>query len=106
MPLPSIGRTKNGRHRDAAPQQQVEAAPDHELENYLAALAPEGDVETTETGRRFGNAQVYQLRLSLEANEQLRQLAARHQTSPLALAQEWIMQRLAWETQGQQQNHY
>jgi hypothetical protein len=105
VPLPSLGRTKNGRHRDAAPQ-QVEAAPDHDLENYLAALAPEGDVETTETGRRFGNAQVYQLRLSLEANEQLRQLAARHQTSPLALAQEWITQRLAWETQGQQQNRY
>ncbi|AHI01797.1 hypothetical protein BC739_009012 [Kutzneria viridogrisea] len=106
MPLPSLGRAKNGKHREPAREQQVEAAPDHDLENYLAALAPEGDVETTGSGRRFGNAQVYQLRLSLVANEQLRELAARHQTSPLALAQEWITQRLAWETQGQQSSQY
>ena len=106
MPLPSLGRKKDGRHREPAREQQ-EAAPDHELENYLAALAPEGDVETTGSGRRFGNAQVYQLRLSLTANEQLRELAAMHQTSPLALAQEWITQRLAWEAQNSQQHgHY
>ena len=97
---------KNGRHREPAREQQQDAAPDHELENYLAALAPEGDVETTGSGRRFGNAQVYQLRLSLTANEQLRELAAMHQTSPLALAQEWITQRLAWESQNQQHGHY
>ena len=106
VPLPSLGRKKDGRHREPAREQQQEAAPDHELENYLAALAPEGDVETTGSGRRFGNAQVYQLRLSLTANEQLRELAAMHQTSPLALAQEWITQRLAWESQNNQQNHY
>ena len=105
VPLPSLGRKKDGRHREPAREQQ-EAAPDHELENYLAALSPEGDVETTGSGRRFGNAQVYQLRLSLTANEQLRELAAMHQTSPLALAQEWITQRLAWESQNNQQNHY
>ena len=105
VPLPSLGRKKDGRHREPAREQQ-EAAPDHELENYLAALAPEGDVETTGSGRRFGNAQVYQLRLTLTANEQLRELAAMHQTSPQALAQEWITQRLAWESQNNQQNHY
>lgn len=73
--------------------------PDHELESYLAALSPEGDPETTGTGRRFGGAEVYQLRLSLMANEQLRELAAHYQTSPMALAQEWVLQRLEWEAQ-------
>jgi aryl-alcohol dehydrogenase-like predicted oxidoreductase len=69
------------------------------LENYLAALAPDSEVETTGTGRRFGNAQVYQLRLQLTANEQLRELAAQHGTSPQALAQEWVLQRLGWEAE-------
>lgn len=85
------------RHRPDAPQQGEQ--PDHELESYLAALSPEGDAETTGTGRRFGGAEVYQLRLSLMANEQLRELAAHYQTSPMALAQEWVMQRLEWEAQ-------
>jgi aryl-alcohol dehydrogenase-like predicted oxidoreductase len=69
------------------------------LENYLAALAPDSDVETTDTGRRFGNAQVYQLRLQLTADEQLRELAAHHGTSPQALVQEWVLQRLGWEAE-------
>lgn len=87
-----------GRHRtEAAPGE--EALPDHELESYLAALSPEGDPETTGSGRRFGGSQVYQLRLSLMANEQLREIAVHNQTSPLALAQEWVMQRLEWEAQ-------
>lgn len=86
-----------GRHRDA--QEQEETLPDHELESYLAALSPEGDPETTGSGRRFGGSQVYQLRMSLMANEQLREIAAHNQTSPLALAQEWVMQRLEWEAQ-------
>jgi aryl-alcohol dehydrogenase-like predicted oxidoreductase len=33
------------------------------------------------------------------ANEQLREIAAHNGTSPLALAQEWVMQRLEWEVQ-------
>jgi hypothetical protein len=101
VPLPSLGRIRNskqaadGRHRPQA----EELAPDTELENYLAALAPEADVETTASGRRFGNAEVYQLRLSLISNEQLREVAAHRQTSPQALAQEWVMERLSWESQ-------
>ena len=87
----------NGRHRTAG--ELEEHRPDHELESYLAALSPEGDPETTGTGRRFGGSQVYQLRLSLMANEQLREIAAHNQTSPLALAQDWVMQRLEWEAQ-------
>ena len=79
--------------------EQGEALPDHELESYLAALSPEGDPESTGSGRRFGGSQVYQLRLSLMANEQLKEIAAHNQTSPLALAQEWVMQRLEWEAQ-------
>ena len=99
MPLGSLGRTRNGRHRP--PAQEQELVPDHELESYLAALSPESEVETTGTGRRFGNAQVYQLRMSLIANEQLRELAHARGTSPQALATEWVMQRLQWETQQQ-----
>lgn len=87
-----------GRHRTDVPAQD-DHLPDHELESYLAALSPEGDPESTGSGRRFGGAEVYQLRLSLMANEQLRELAALHQTSPMALAQEWVLQRLEWEAQ-------
>lgn len=96
--IPSLGRTKTGRHRPVAVDDDPQA-PGRELENYLAALAPEVDVETTGTGRRFGNAEVYQLRLQQAANEQLRELAAAHGTSPQALAQEWVMQRLGWEAE-------
>ena len=87
-----------GRHRTEM-QEQEEQLPDEELESYLAALSPEGDLETTGSGRRFEGAQVYQLRLSLMANEQLKDLASHRQTSPLALAQEWVTQRLEWECQ-------
>ncbi|WP_018686566.1 hypothetical protein [Actinokineospora enzanensis] len=108
MPFPSFGRsrtdlkavgTNTGRHRTVGREQAEDALPDRELESYLAALAPEADTETTASGRRFGGAEVYQLRLSLMANEQLRELAAYRQTSPMALAQEWVMQRLEWEAQ-------
>jgi hypothetical protein len=104
VPLPSLGRSKSGRHRP--PQQEVplegELAPevdtDDELTSYLAALAPEtADVETTASGTSFGTAQVYQLRLTLMDNEQLKELAAERQTSPQALATEWVAQRLQWE---------
>lgn len=96
VPLPSLGRTRTGRHRTVEPPHQDPQAPDHELESYLAALAPVGDPESTGSGR-FSNSQVYQLRLPLIANEQLRELAAANGTSPQSLAQEWVMQRLAWE---------
>lgn len=87
-----------GRHRTEA-QPQEDTLPDDELESYLAALSPQGDPESTGAGRRFGGAEVYQLRLPLMANEQLRELAAHYQTSPMALAQEWVLQRLEWESQ-------
>ncbi|CCH35381.1 hypothetical protein ABZ816_12315 [Actinosynnema sp. NPDC047251] len=96
MPLGSLGRNKSGRHRPSGKEQE-ESLPDEELTSYLAALAPETvDAETT-AGNSFGNAQVYQLRLQLMANEQLKELAAERQTSPQALATEWVMQRLEWE---------
>ncbi|GLW76763.1 hypothetical protein Aglo01_12450 [Actinokineospora globicatena] len=109
VPFPSFGRsrtdlkavgTSTGRHRTVG-QQVEDTLPDHELESYLAALSPDADTdaETTGSGRRFGSAEVFQLRLSLMATEQLRELAAYRQTSPMALAQEWVMQRLEWEAQ-------
>ena len=96
----SLGRSKSGRHRPA--QEDLELAPavdegDDELTSYLAALAPETDVETTGSGNSFGNAQVYQLRLQLMDNEQLKEMADERQTSPQALATEWVVQRLQWE---------
>ena len=63
------------------------------MDSYLAALAPEGNVETTGSGQRFGNSDVYQLRLPLMANERLKELAARQGTSPSALARDWVMQQ-------------
>lgn len=95
---PAADAADPGRHRTEA-EAVEEPNPDHDLESYLAALSPEGDPESTGSGRRFGGSQVYQLRLSLMANEQLREIAAYNQTSPLALAQEWVMQRLEWEAQ-------
>jgi hypothetical protein len=98
--IPSLGRTtKTGRHRPVVLDDDDPQATGRELEDYLAALAPDTDVETTGSGRRFGNAQVYQLRLQLTANEQLRELAVMHGTSPQALAQEWLVERLNWETE-------
>ncbi|MGH3519768.1 MAG: hypothetical protein ACRDQ7_20715 [Haloechinothrix sp.] len=107
MPFPSLGRFNNrnspapdrGRHRDGVPDPIDEGEPDHELESYLAALAPETAAETTDTGRRFGDGQVYQLRLNLIAADQLKQLATEHGTSPLSLAQEWVLERLRWENE-------
>lgn len=93
----ALGRTKIGRRQRAEPahDEQEAVGPDQELESYLAALAPEEDVETTGSGRGFGAAQVYQLRLPLMANERLKELAAQQGTSPDALARDWVMQHLA-----------
>ncbi|GAA2819081.1 hypothetical protein [Saccharopolyspora taberi] len=97
----ALGRTKIGRRQKPDLPAEPEAAePDHELESYLAALAPEESVETTGSGRRFGGSQVYQLRLPLMANEKLKELAAKQNTSPAALARDWIMQHLAEEDHG------
>jgi hypothetical protein len=104
VPLPSFGRSRGSkaaapaRQRDAAPAADEQAGDDPDLSSYLAALAPESDLETTGSGRRFGEAQVYQLRLSGAAEQQLKDLAARLGTSPQALAQEWVLERLAQET--------
>ncbi|MPY81293.1 MAG: hypothetical protein GEV04_23330, partial [Actinophytocola sp.] len=91
--------SRNSKQHDAAapaPQAQ-QAAPDQELESYLAALAPETAPETTDSGRRFGDAQVLQLRLNLIASDELKHLAQARRTSPQALAQEWVLERLSWE---------
>ncbi|MDR7302293.1 hypothetical protein [Haloactinomyces albus] len=95
----ALGRTKIGRRQrtETFADQQEASEPDHEIESYLAALAPEEEVETTGTGRRFGSSQVYQLRLPLMANERLKELAARQGTSPDALAKDWVMQHLSEE---------
>lgn len=109
VPLPSLGRlsskTSNlkaavnaGRHRNNT-LETTPAVEDHELTSYLAALAPESAPESTGTGKRFGEAQVFQLRMNLIASEQLKDIAAERELSPQALAQEWILERLSWEAQ-------
>nr|WP_245566084.1 hypothetical protein [Thermocrispum municipale] len=90
-----------GRHRDSVNPEHV--ADDEELESYLAALAPETAPETTDTGRRFGDAQVLQLRFNLIALDELKQHALARGISPQALAQEWILERLSWEAQAASQ---
>ena len=88
-----------GRHRNS-PEKEAEAAvEDHELTSYLAALAPESDPDSTGSGARFGESQVYQLRVTPVASEQLNDIAAERGTSPQALAREWILERLSWESQ-------
>ena len=86
----ALGRIKATRQRKPA----EEAEPDPEFESYLAALEPEDDVESTGSGRRFGSAEVHQLRLPLLANERLKELAFKQGTSPAALARDWVMQHL------------
>lgn len=94
----ALGRSKLGRRQQPdTSTAEEEAAPDSELESYLAALAPEESVETTGSGRRFGAAQVYQLRLPLMANERLKELAARQGVSPATLARDWVLQHLHQE---------
>jgi len=116
VPLPSLGRlstrtalkaVSTGKHRNAPAKAEDELVEDHELTSYLAALAPDADPESTGTGRRFGEAQVYQLRLSQIASEQLKDIAAERGSSPHAIAQEWILERLSWEGQAAsaQRNH-
>ena len=109
VPLPSLGRlsTKTnlkavnpGRHRNSPAREAETAVDDHELTSYLAALAPDADdPESTGTGRRFGEAQVFQIRMNTIASEQLKDLAAERETSPQALAMEWVLERLSWEAQ-------
>jgi hypothetical protein len=117
VPLPSLGRLSTrsslkpvnpGRHRNAAAKEAEPVVEDHELTSYLAALAPDSDAESTGTGKRFGEAQVFQLRVNVIASEQLKDIAEQRGTSPHALAQEWILERLSWEgqaTSAQQRRH-
>jgi hypothetical protein len=92
----ALGRPKNARQQQSRPGdgQQAAGQPDAELDSYLAALNPEEGTETTGSGRRFGHAEVYQLRLPLMANERLKEIAARNGTSPAALVSEWVLQHL------------
>jgi aryl-alcohol dehydrogenase-like predicted oxidoreductase len=108
VPLPSLGRlssrtnlkaVSSGRHRGAAKTADDGVVEDKELTSYLAALAPDADNESTGTGKRFGEAQVFQLRMSLIASQQLKDVAEERGISPQALAQEWILERLNWEGQ-------
>ncbi|MGH4020267.1 MAG: hypothetical protein ACRDT0_13740 [Pseudonocardiaceae bacterium] len=96
-PRPAV----NGRHRTPGRQDPeqlgADLAPDPELETYLAALAPVRDPELTDPGRGFGSAQVHQLRLPAGADERVQRLAQRHGTSPVALIQQWVLQRLELE---------
>ncbi|WP_158884638.1 hypothetical protein [Amycolatopsis anabasis] len=112
MPLPSLGRLSSrtnlkavnpGRHRNSPAKEAEGTVEDHELTSYLAALAPDSDPESTGSGKRFGEAQVYQLRMNLIASEQLKDIARERNTSPQALAQEWILERLSWEGQAASQ---
>jgi hypothetical protein len=116
VPFPTIGRLNSrsnlkpvtpGRHRDETVSEPSSSAEeDLELTSYLAALAPDSDLETSGSGpvtgsgsgRMFGEAQVYQLRISLAASQQLRDIAEERGSSAQRLAQEWILERLSWES--------
>jgi hypothetical protein len=95
----NLKAASSGRHRGAAKPADDGVVEDKELTSYLAALAPDADNESTGTGKRFGEAQVIQLRMSLIANQQLKDIAADRDISPQVLAQEWILERLNWEGQ-------
>lgn len=94
-------KAASGRHRTPpGGPQGADLTVDHEIEAYLAALSPVSDPESTDPGRRFGDAKVYQLRLPAGAEERVQWLAEKHGTSPLSLLQSWVLQRLHYEFGG------
>ncbi|MGH4013006.1 MAG: hypothetical protein ACRDSL_03555 [Pseudonocardiaceae bacterium] len=96
------GKAAAGRHRSPAGEPQgADLTPDQELESYLDAISPARDPESTDPGRRFGSAKVYQLRLPSGAEEQVQWLAEQYGTSPLRLLQAWVLQRLHYEFGGE-----
>jgi hypothetical protein len=98
--MPSPSERSRSRHRAAAePARRVqdEAVPDQELDSYLAALSGAGDDHPTELTSRFGQAQVFQLRLPALRIEQLRRIAMERGVSPGALAVDWVIERLERE---------
>ncbi|MGI5127086.1 hypothetical protein ACQEVB_09765 [Pseudonocardia sp. CA-107938] len=108
MPPPHPEPPRRARHRPPEPQRRTrqrppepdpsspfgDAAPDVELDSYLAALAPSSAGDATELTGRFGSAQVFALRLPELRIEQLRRLAAERGVSPGALAVDWVIERL------------
>ncbi|MGD9986942.1 hypothetical protein [Pseudonocardia sp.] len=85
----AAARNARARSQDDSPVPQ-----DHEIDSYLAALAPEVTEGLTESTGKFGGAQVFQLRLTPLQVEQLRRLAAERGVSPGALALDWVVERL------------
>ncbi|MBN9112696.1 MAG: hypothetical protein J0I34_28395 [Pseudonocardia sp.] len=86
--------SRSSRSTRARTQDDGDVPQDHELDSYLAALAPEPSEGVTESTGRFGTAQVFQLRLPPLRVEQLRRLAAERGVSPGALALDWVVERL------------
>src|SRR5699024_10018558 len=91
--------TSPGRHRNSPDKEADSVVEDHELTSYLAALAPEADPDSTGSGARFGEGEVHQLRMTPVASQQLKEIAEARGTSPQALAREWVLERLSWESQ-------
>jgi hypothetical protein len=91
----SLGRSKSGKHR--SPAVDANHQHDDELSSYLAALAPDNSPTSVELTGGLNTSQIYQLRLQLIANEQLKELAAERNVSPQRLATEWVLERLALE---------
>ena len=106
LPPPVPGPQQGPRHRTApAPRttpgrragpgaDAAADAEDVELDSYLAALAPTAGLDETSLTGRFGNAQVFQLRLPALRIEQLRRIAEERGVSPGALAVDWVIDRL------------
>lgn len=93
----SPSRDRRSRHRSprpGAPAPDALGSQDHELDSYLAALAPGNAPDATELTGRFGTAQVFQLRLPALRIEQLRRIAQERGVSPGALAVDWVIDRL------------
>lgn len=89
------GTSVPGKHRGIEPVGP--AAPDTDLECYLTAISPARDPEITDGGRKFGSAQVHQLRLPSGVDEKVQFLARQRGTSAQSLLQEWVMQRVLEE---------
>ncbi len=98
LPLGRANRTSKHRPVDPEP---TPSAPDHELESYLAALAPNPEADTTASGDQFGKPLSYRVRLNPIADGQLHELAQLRGISPRELIQEWTQERLAWEADQQ-----
>ena len=94
--------SRPSRHR-ATDERSSDTVQDHEMESFLASIAPGRGDSTAESASektaRFVDTKVFHVQVPMLRGEQLRRLAEQQNMSPTALMLEWVLQRLDQEDQ-------